>query len=58
MKMEDLFAKMAQDSAIATVAIFALWRLSLVTIKLAQALVDVSTKNADTLHDTVDNNRP
>ena len=47
--MEDIISKIAQDSAIATVAVFALWRLSLVTIALAQALVDVSTKNAQTL---------
>lgn len=49
--MEDVLVKIAQDSAIATVAVFALWRLSLVTIALAQALVDVSTKNAETLSD-------
>ncbi len=47
--MEDLLAKVAQDSAIAAVAIFSLWRLSLVTIALAQALVEVSKSNAETL---------
>jgi len=52
--MEGLFAKVAQDSAIAAVAIFALWRLSIVTIALAQALVDVSRSNAETLSEQTD----
>lgn len=56
--MEDLVSKIAQDSAIATVAVFALWRLSVVTIALAQALVDVSTKNADTLQEQTEHMKP
>lgn len=51
--MEDVIMKLAQDSAIATVAVFAIWRMSLVNIALAHALVDVSTKNAETLSEQV-----
>jgi hypothetical protein len=47
--VEEIISKVAQDSAIATVAIFSIWQLSRVTIELARALVEVSTKNAETL---------
>ncbi len=47
--MEEILIKVAQDSAIASVAIFCMWRMSIVTVALARALVEVSTKNAETL---------
>jgi len=47
--MEDILIKIAQDSAIASVSMFALWRLSIITVALAQALVEVSKANAETL---------
>lgn len=52
--MEEIILKVAQDSAIATVAVFAIWRLSSITIVLAQALVDVSKASASTIDKAVE----
>ena len=47
--MEEIMLKIAQDSAIAAVAMFALWRQSVALIAVAGALVEVSKMNAKTL---------
>lgn len=52
--MEEILIKIAQDSAIASVAIFTIWRMSIVMNNLANALVVVSTANAETLSEAVE----
>ncbi len=52
--MEEIVLKIAQDSAIATVAVFAIWRISNVTIALAQALVEVSKANAQSVQEAIE----
>lgn len=52
--MDALLTNLAESSPVAVVAIFALWRISIVMIVLADALVTVATSQADNVTDLVE----
>lgn len=47
--IEQILLNLAEGSPVALVAVFAIWRLSIVMVKLSEALVEISKKNADTI---------
>lgn len=53
--MEQLLIEIAKQSPVALVAVFALWRMSIVMIALAEGLVKIATQNSDSLADIVEN---
>lgn len=47
--MDALLSQLAESSPIALVSIFAIWRMSIVMIGLANALVEIATAQSDTV---------
>lgn len=52
--MDALLTTLAESSPVAVVAIFSIWRISLVMIVLAEALVTVATSSTETVTDLVE----
>lgn len=52
--MEQLLLSLADASPVAVVAIFALWRMSLVMIKLADSLVEIATANSENVGELIE----
>lgn len=52
--MEQLFLNLAESSPVTLVAIYSIWRISVVMIKLADSLVEVTKANAASVSDLVD----
>lgn len=52
--MDALLTALAESSPVAAVGLFAIWRLSVVVIKLADALVESNKVSAGNFRDLVD----
>lgn len=52
--MEQLLIEIAKQSPVALVAVFALWRMSIVMIAIADGLVTIATSNAASVADMAD----
>ncbi len=52
--MDALLTELAKQSPVAVVAIFSIWRISIVMMVLANALVEVATANSENVSDLVE----
>lgn len=52
--MEQILLNLAEASPVALVAVYSIWRISIVMLKLADALVQVSQSNANNVTELVD----
>jgi len=52
--MEELLMRMAESSPVALVAIFSIWRISIVMVALTNALVETAKAQAGNVSDLVE----
>ena len=52
--MDALLSQLAESSPIALVAIFSIWRMSIVMVETSRALVEIATAQSDTVENLVD----
>lgn len=52
--MDELLTVLAESSPVAVVALFSIWRISIVMMVLAKALVEVATSSTETVTELVE----
>jgi len=55
--MEQLLIEIAKQSPVALVAVFAIWRMSIVMVSIADGLVKIATSNAESVADMAENGK-
>lgn len=56
--MDALLTELAKQSPVALLGLFAIWRMSIVMIVLANALVTVATASSDNVSELVEYQKP